>query len=110
MFRSLNEVLRVSRKVSKVSKSTRVADDHGIPASSAADEKLIFREHVADLLGGEACTMESLFLEDRKISSNRYDNIDPKCLARAVPAIPDLVLIFNTFVRGKAFWGTSYLF
>ncbi len=35
--------------------------------------------------------------------SSRFEHVDPKCLPCAIPTLPELIMLFNSYVCGKGF-------
>ena len=105
MYQCVGRVLRACKSKSKssVQKFARINDAFGQPAQSLSEEKYIFREHFSDVMGGTACSFESLVVADRKVSSERFDEVPPISLKGCIPTIGDLSLLYRSFREGKGF-------
>ena len=96
-------LLLMCRSQKKTKKFMRIVDDFGVPAQSLHDERVLFRDHFSELLGGTTCLFEHLVVKDRTVSSSRYDDISHECLHKCIPSISDVVMQFNSLVKGKGF-------
>ena len=86
---------QVCKSKQVVSKTIRAANKDGIPATNAVDEKYIFRDHFSDLLDGLPCKFDYLVLDDRNVSRDRYEGIDPICLGRCIPTVEQLIMVYE---------------
>jgi hypothetical protein len=103
MHRAIKDLLSVCRSHAKTTKFIRIVDDKSRPAQSLRDERILFRGHFADLLGGTPCKFEYLVRQDRFVNSSRHDGVDPLCLPKCIPSVPDLIMLFNSYANGKGF-------
>ncbi len=66
IFKCTNDILRVANNESSAPKCLRVIDKStGLPSQGVVQEKMAFREHFAELMGGATCTFSSLVQKDR---------------------------------------------
>jgi len=103
LYVSVARVLGAAKAKGNVQKHVRVNDAQGQPAQSLFEEKLAFREHFREVLGGTTCSFETLVAADRQVSSNRYDQVEVASLALCVPTVDDLALLYRTLIEGKGY-------